>query len=62
MMMVRERINEYTKDSGLLGEVQRGFRRTRRAGDNLFMQERLIDMVKVRNDEIHVVFVVMEKA
>ena len=46
MMMVRERINQWDEDSGLLGEVQGGFKSGRRAEYNLFMLERLIEMVK----------------
>ena len=49
MLMVRERINEWAEDSGFLGEVQGGFRGGRRTEDNLFMLERLIEMVEGRN-------------
>ena len=48
MLMVRERIDKWTEDSGMLGEIQCGFRRGRRTEDNLFMLERLIEMVKGR--------------
>ena len=48
MLMVRERIDKWTEDSGMLGEIQGGFRRGRRTEDNLFMLERLIEMVKGR--------------
>ena len=40
-------------------EVQGRFRRMRRTEDNLFMLERLMEMVKVRKDRM---FVDMEKA
>ena len=62
MLMVRERIDKWTEDSGMLGEIQGGFRRGRRTEDNLFMLERLIDMVKGRKEEIFVAFLDMEKA
>ena len=52
IMMVRERINEWTEDSGLLGEIQGGFRRGRRKEDNMFMLDRLIEMVKVGKKEM----------
>ena len=58
MLMVRERID----NSGLLGEIQRGFRRGGRIEDNMFMLERMIEMVKGRKGEIFVVFVDMQKA
>ena len=60
--MVRERIDKWTEDSGMLGDIQGGFRRGRRTEDNLFMLERLIEMVKGRKEEIFVVFLDMEKA
>ena len=46
MLMVRGRIDKWTEDSGLLGEIQGAFRRGRCTADNLFMLERLIKMVK----------------
>ena len=60
--MVRERIDKWTEDSGMLGEIQGGFRRGRRTEDNLFMLERLIEMVKGMKEEIFVAFLDMEKA
>ena len=36
ILMVRERIDKWTEDSGILGEIQGGFRRGRRTEDNLF--------------------------
>ena len=32
MMVVRERINEWVEESGMLGDIQCGFRRGRRTG------------------------------
>ena len=61
MLMVRERIDKWTEYSGMLGEIEGGFRR-RRTEDNLFMLERLIEMVKGRKKEIFVAFLDMEKA
>ena len=62
MLMVRERKDKWTEDSGMLGEIQGGFRRGRRTEDNLFMLERLIKMVKERKEEIFVAFLDMKKA
>ena len=62
MLMVRERIDKWTEDSGLLGEIQGRFRRGRRTEDNLFMLERLVAMVKGRKEEIFVAFLDMDKA
>ena len=62
MMMVRERIYKWTEASGMLGEIQGGFRRGKRTADNLCMLERLIEMVKARKEEIFVAFLDMEKA
>ena len=53
MLMVRERIDKWTEDSGMLGEIQGGFRRGRHTEDNLFMLERLIEMVKGRKEETY---------
>ena len=49
MLMVRERIDIWTEDSGMLGEIQGGFRRGMRTEDNLFMLERLIEMLFTRH-------------
>ena len=46
----------------MLGEIQDGFGRGRRTEDNLFMLERLIEMVKGRKEQIFVAFLDMEKA
>ena len=59
---MRERIDKWTEDSGMLGEIQGGFRRGRHTEYNLVMLERLIEMVKGRKKEIFVAFVDMEKA
>ena len=62
MLLVREIIDKWTEDSGMLGEIQGCFRRGRRTEDNLFMLERLIEMVKGRKGEIFVAYLDMEKA
>ena len=46
----------------MLGDIQCGFRRGRHTEDNLFMLERLIEMVRGRKKEIVVAFLDMEKA
>ena len=62
MLMVRKRMDKWTEDSGMLGEIQGGFRRGRRTEDNLFMLKTLMEMVKGRKEEIFVSFLDMEKA
>ena len=57
MLMVREMIYEWAVDSGVLIEVQGESREGRRTEDKLFMLERLIEMVKGRNEELLVAFV-----
>ena len=37
MLIVRERIDKWTEDSGMLDEIQGSFRRGSRTEDNLFM-------------------------
>ena len=60
--MVRERIDKWTEDSGMLGEIQGRFGRGRRTEDYLFMLERLIEMVKGMKEEISVAYLDKEKA
>ena len=62
MMLIREIINEWVEQSGMLGDIQGGFRRERRTEDNLFMLERMIEMAKVRKECLFVAFIDMEKA
>ena len=58
----RERINGWVEESGMLGYIQGGFRMGRRTEDNLFMLERIIEMVKARKERLFVAFNDMEKA
>ena len=44
MMVLRERINGWVEESGMLGDIQGCFRMGRRTEDNLFMLERMIEM------------------
>ena len=62
MMVVRERINEWVEESGMIGDIQGGSRRGRRTEDTLFMLERMIEMAKVRKECLFVAFIPMEKA
>ena len=48
-------------ESGVLGDIQGGFRREHRREDNLFMLERIIEMAKVRKECLFVAFIDMEK-
>ena len=50
MVVLRERINGWVEESGMLGDIQGGFRMGRRIEDNFFMLERMIEMVKVRKE------------
>ena len=59
MLMVRERIDKWTEDSGVMGEISEEGGSTE---NNLFMLERLIEMMKGRKEEIFVAFLDMEKA
>ena len=52
MMIVREMIYDWAVDSGLLVEVQGESSEGIRTEDNLFVLERLIEMVKGRNEEL----------
>ena len=62
MMLIRDSINGWVEESGMLGDVQVFFRRGRRTDDNLFMLERMIKMAKVRKECLYVAFIDMEKA
>ena len=62
MMIVRDRINEWVEETGMLGDVQGGFKRGRRTEYNLFMLERMMEMAKVRSECIYIGFMDMEKA
>ena len=62
MMVLRERIIGWVEESGMLGDIQGGFRLGRRTEDNLFMLERMIEMTKVRKDCLFVSYIDMEKA
>ena len=62
MMVLRERINGWVEESGMLGDIQRGVRMGRRTEDNLFILERMIEMAKVRKDCLFVACIDMEKA
>ena len=62
MMIVRDRINEWVEETGMLGDVQGSFKRGRRTEYNLFMLERMMEMAKVRSECIYIGFMDMEKA
>ena len=48
-------------DRGMLGDMQGSFRMGRRTDNNLFMLERMIEIVKVRKECLVVPFIDMEK-
>ena len=60
--MVRERINEWVEESGMLCDIQDVFRMRRRTEDNLLILERMIEMAKVRKECLLLAFIDMEKA
>ena len=62
MMLVRDSINRWVEESGMLGDIQGGFRRGRRTADYLFMLERIIEMAKVRKECLFLATTDMEKA
>ena len=53
LLLIRDSINGWVEESGLLCDVQFFFRRRRRTEDNLFMLERMIEMAKVRKECLH---------
>ena len=61
MMLIRDSINGWVEESGMLGDVQGGFKRGHRTEDNLFMLERMIEMAKVSKECLYVAFIDMEK-
>ena len=62
IMLIRDRINGWVEESGMLGDVHVIFRRGHRTEDNIFMSERMIEMVKVRKECLFVAFIDMEKS
>ena len=62
MMLIRDGINGWVEESGMLGVVQFFFRRGSRTDDNLFMLERMIKMAKVRKECLYVALLDIEKA
>ena len=62
MMLIRDSINGWVEESGMLGDVQFFFWRGRRTDDNLFMLERMIEMAKIGKECLYVAFIDMEKA
>ena len=61
MMVVREKINGWAKESGMLSDIQGGFRKGRWTEDNLVMLERMIEMAQVRKECRFVASIDMEK-
>ena len=62
IMVLRAIINGCVEESGMIGDIQGGFRVGRRAEDNPFLLERMIEMVKVQKECLFVDFFDMEKA
>ena len=62
MIIVRDQVNRWVEESGMLGDVQGGFRKGRRTEDNIFIVKRLIEMTRRRKVCLFVAFIDMEKA
>ena len=62
IMIIKDSINGWVEESGMLCDVQVFFRRGRRTEDNLFMLEKMIEMAKVRKECLFVSFIDIEKA
>ena len=62
IIIVRDRVNRWVEESGMLCDVQGGFRKRRRTDDNLFIVERLIEMTRRRKVYLIVDFIDMKKA
>ena len=61
MIIVRDRVNRWVEESGMLGDVK-GSVRKGRTEDNLFIMERLIEMTRMRKVCLYVAFIDTEKA
>ena len=61
MMVLRERIYGWVEESGMLGDIQGGFRKGRMTEYNIFYLERMIEIVKVRKECFMVVCIDREK-
>ena len=59
MIIVRDRMNRWVEESGMLGDVQGGFKKGRRAKDNIFIVDRLIEMTRRRKACLLVAFIDM---
>ena len=62
MIIVRDRVNRYVEESGMLGDVQGDLRKGRRTEADLFIMGRLIEMTRMRKESLFVAFIDMEKA
>ena len=47
MIIVRDRMNRWVEASGMLGNIQGGFRKGRRPEDDLLIMEHLIEMTRL---------------
>ena len=49
MINVSDGVNRWVEVSGMIGDVQGGFRKGRNSDDNLFIMDRLIEMTRMNN-------------
>ena len=57
IMLIRNSIHGWVEESGMLGDVQGGFRRGRRTEGDIFMLERMIEMAKERKECLFVAYI-----
>ena len=62
MIIVRDRVNRWVEESGMLVDLHGGFRKGRRIEDNLFSMEHLIGITRMKKVCLFVAFIDMEKA
>ena len=60
--VLNERLRDWTKRKKIMGEEQNGFRRDKRAEDNIYVMNELISKMKKDNRRIYIAFLYIEKA
>ena len=62
MRVVQERLQEKVEQDNTLGEIQNAFRKDRRGTDSIFTLVGLIEISKLRKDDLFLAFVDLRKA
>lgn len=60
--MIRNRLSEIVERSGVLGDLQAGFRKGHRTEDHLFVMERIMEVRRVQKLPLYLCFIDLEKA